>query len=420
MAFFATRRFCPLFITQFLGAFNDNLLKNALVILITYKIAEQIHENTQLLITIASGLFILPFFLFSATAGQLADKYDRAKLTRIIKIAEIFIMLFATIGFFLHNHWLLITVLFASGMHSTFFGPIKYALLPQHLRPSELVEGNAYIEAATFIAILLGTICGGLSIMHSTGEHEVSTMLLVISLLGYLTSKFIPYSPAPQPNLILNHNIWQATKKIMSYSYENKRVFFSILAISWFWFLGITFLSQFPNFVKHQLHAESKIVTSFLTAFSVGIALGSIIGSKILKGKISSKYVPLAAIGMAIFIVDLYFTSQSKVFFNLSGLLAYQVFYNITESTHILIDLLLIAICAGIYIVPLYVIVQIESEQVHLARIIAANNVFNALFMVLSTIFCLFMLTINRPTIDIFLSLAIVNIIVAYLIYKLL
>lgn len=420
MSLLTKQRFLPLFITQFLGAFNDNLLKNAIVILITYKIAEQLEFSTQLLITIASGLFILPFFLFSATAGQLADKYDRATLTRIIKIAEIIIMCFAALSFSLQNPWLLILALFASGTHSTFFGPIKYALLPQQLLPNELMVGNAYIEGATFFAILFGTICGGLIIVHTTGELQVSALLIGIAIFGFIASRYIPDAPAPVPNLEINHNVIQATRKIMDFSQENKRVFISILGISWFWFIGITFLSQFPNFVKLELHAESKVVILFLTIFSVGMAAGSLLSSNFLKGQVRSTFVPIAAIGMSIFIIDLYFASKSQTFFNISGLLNYKVFLHLPGSTRVLIDLFLISLFGGAYIVPLYTLVQQESPNTHMARIIAANNVYNALFMVLSAIFCIIMISHGQTIREIFLSIGVFNLLMGFMIYKLL
>ncbi len=418
MALIASRRFLPLFLTQFLGAFNDNVLKNALVILITYKIAYETGDNAQVLVTIAAGVFILPFFLFSATAGQLADKYERTRIVRIVKIVEILIMLLASLGFIAHNSWYLIIVLFAAGMHSTFFGPLKYALLPQLLAKSELINANAYISGATFIAILLGTICGGLLILNDSGEFVISLILISIAVLGYITCILIPYAPAPDPGLKININILQETGKIIKYAKANQRVFIAVLGISWFWLLGATFLSQFPNFVKNVIHAEAKVVTIFLLLFSIGVALGSFICSTILRGKITSKFVPYAALGISIFTLDLYFACGNQMYFNINGLLSYQVFLHMQPSIRIMLDILLIAVSAGIFIVPLYAIVQHESNSIYLARIIAANNVLNALFMVVSAAFTLSMLSFARGIPDVFFTIAIVNIFVGWMIYN--
>ncbi len=404
MSLLRTRRFLPLFLTQFLGAFNDNLLKNALVMLVTYRIAAQTGENAQLLVTLAAGLFILPFFLFSATAGQLADKFDRARLTRIIKIAEIVIMLFAAAGFALENTWFLLFVLFCMGTHSTFFGPIKYALLPQHLQGEELLPGNAYIEAGTFLAILLGTLLGGVLILQSGGVWLISSALLSVALLGYLASRHIPPAPPPEPALVINRNPWRETWRIVGFARADKRVFRCILGISWFWLVGATFLSQFPPYVKDVLHAEAAVVTLFLTVFSVGIGVGSFLCNKLLRGHISSAYVSLAALGMAAFGVDLYFASLHG---GASGL------------PHIVLDLFAIAVSAGLYIVPLYAIMQHESEAAHRARIIAANNVINALFMVAAALFTLLMLSFSFTIPQVFLSISAANALAALYIRKL-
>jgi len=404
-----SQRFLPLFLTQFLGAFNDNLLKNAMVMLITYSIVTDTQENTQLLVTIAMGIFILPFFLFSATAGQIADKYERSKIVRLIKIAEILIMLFASIGFIMQNTWLLMTALFFSSIHSTFFGPLKYSLLPQHLQITELLIGNAYVEAGTFLAILLGTICGGLIIMQQHGTYIISLGLLCVAVLGYASSKYIPLAPAPAPYLKINYNFWQETIKIMSYSYKNKSVFTCILAISWFWLIGATFLAQFPVYVKHYLHAESSVVTLLLTIFSLGVGTGSFISCKLLKGKIKSTYVPIATFGISAFIVDLYFATSSNNYFNLPSLLSFQQFIHMASSWRIILDTLFISICAGIYIVPLYAIMQNKSDKDYLARIIAANNVFNALFIVLSVFFTLAMNAASRTIPEVFLIVGLIN-----------
>ncbi len=404
---FFKKSFLPLFITQFLGAFNDNLLKNALVMLVTYRIAVEQHQNAQILVTLAAGLFILPFFLFSATAGQFADKYDRAQLTRIIKIAEILIMLCASIGFYTQHINFLLFSLFCMGTHSTFFGPIKYALLPQHLPEKDLLSGNAYIEAGTFLAILLGTILGGLLILQPQGVSFISFSLIGLAIIGYISSRFIPIAPAPEPEIKINYNIWSETCKIIGFSRQNKKVFLSILGISWFWLIGATFLSQFPTYAKDVLHGDETLVTLFLTIFSLGIGIGSIWCNKLLKGQIQSTYVPLAALGISIFTIDLYFASNA--FTNGTSLISALDFLKNTQGLHIIIDLLLIAVCSGIYIVPLYAIMQHSSEPLHRARIIAANNVLNAAFMVVSALLTVLLLKLSYTIPQIFLFIAIIN-----------
>lgn len=413
-----TQRFLPLFITQFFGAFNDNLLKNALIILITYDLTITSTYNPQMLVTIAAGVFILPFFIFSAIAGQFADKYDRAQIARIVKIFEIIIMSLATIGFLLNSVWFLLIVLFASGVHSTFFGPVKYALLPQQLHANELLNGNAYIEAGTFLAILCGTILGGILIIQTHGPLLVSIFLLLIAIVGYCSSIYIPKAPAPVPLLKINYNIVHETYRLIKYSRMNTKVMLTIICISWFWFIGATFLAQMPSFVKIYLQAEASVVTIFLTIFSVGIAIGSFICSKLLKGAIKSSYVPAAALGMSLFIIDLYFCSLDPLFYNLHALYSLPRFLHFSISWRIMLDLLFIAICGGIYIVPLYTIMQHNADKNYLARIIATNNIFNALFMVLAVLFTLLMLQMQRSIPDVFLAIAIINLVIALLLRR--
>ncbi len=413
MPLFHSKRFLPLFLTQFLGAFNDNLLKNALVMLVTYHVAVQTGSNAQILVTLAAGLFILPFFLFSATAGQLADKYDRAKLTRIIKIAEIAIMAIAIAGFAIQNVALLLFALFCMGVHSTFFGPIKYVLLPQHLHDDELLQGNAYIEAGTFLAILLGTILGGVLILQTGGVYYVSFALLALAITGYCISRYIPEAPAPEPTLIINRNIWQETLHIIGFSKTDKKVFLCILGISWFWLVGATFLSQFAPYVKNVIYADASVVTLLLTVFSIGIGIGSVLCNKLLHGVIKSTYVPLAAICMTIFGIDLYFASNAIALSYRTELMTLWEFIGSFSGLRILIDLFFIAVSGGVYIVPLYAIMQQKSEAIHRARIIAANNVMNALFMVAATLLTLAMLSLSFTIPQVFLTVALLNGLVA-------
>ncbi|HYV88518.1 MAG TPA: MFS transporter, partial [Candidatus Polarisedimenticolia bacterium] len=309
LAILKTRRFLPLFITQFMGALNDNIFKNALIILVTFRIAAETGIDGQLWATIAAGIFILPFFLFSATAGRFADKFEKSRLIVIIKVAEIAIMALAAFGFDQQNISVLMTVLFLMGTHSTFFGPLKYSILPAHLATNELLGGNALIEAGTFLAILIGTIAGGVFILTGQGIAVVSAMVLSVAVLGLLASLAIPKAPAEAPDLKLGWNIAKHTWEMTRYAAEQRDIFLSILGISWFWLIGSVYLSQFPTFSKDVLGADNNVVTLFLTAFSLGIGAGSMLCSRLLKGEISARYVPLGALGVTLFTVELYFAS---------------------------------------------------------------------------------------------------------------
>lgn len=404
-----TRRFLPLFVTQFLGAFNDNVFKNALVMLIAYKLANETGGNAQLLVTLAAALFILPFLLFSATAGQLADKIDRAKLARCTKIGEILLMGIAALGFYTDSIYFLLFVLFCLGTQATFFGPIKYALLPQHLQEHELIAGNAYIEAGTFLAILIGTILGGLLIMHEAGAHFISAAIVLVALAGYMTSRYIPDAPAPMPELTVSWNIPRETWRIIQHDRGNRRVFLSILGISWFWLVGATFLSQFPTYAKDVIGSDETVVTLFLTVFSVGIGIGSLLCNRLLKGKVESTHVSYAAFGITLFTLDLFFASGTAVHAGEGVWMNAWEFLRYASSWRILFDLLGVAVCGGIYIVPLYAIMQHDSDPNSRARTIASNNVINAVFMVLSALATMLMLQQHFTVPQVFLTVGLLN-----------
>jgi acyl-[acyl-carrier-protein]-phospholipid O-acyltransferase/long-chain-fatty-acid--[acyl-carrier-protein] ligase len=414
----ASRRFLPLFVTQFLGAFNDNLFKNAIAILILYRIFDQAGANGQILVTIGTGLFILPFFLFSATAGQLADKFAKPRLIRAVKLCEIVVMALAALGFALGNAYFLMGVLFLMGSQSAFFSPLKYGLLPEHLSEQELVGANALLEAGTFLAILLGTIAGGLLILAEGGTAIVSAMLLVLALAGWAASLFIPPAKPATPDLRVNWNLYIETRDILLHAAERREVLLSILGISWFWLVGATFLAQFPAFAKEVLGGNQEVVTLLLTVFSLGIGAGSMLCDRLLKGEITARYVPLGALGMALFSVDLYLASGSV---GASGpLLGAAAFLAAPENWRMLADLFLIAACGGLYIVPLYAILQSRAEAAWRARIIAGNNIINALFMVAGAVFFAGLLAIGFTVTDIFLVIALANVLAAVYICKLL
>ena len=419
MNLFTTHRFLPLFITQFLGAINDNLFKNALVMLVTYKLAPATGENAQLLVTLAAALFILPYFLFSATAGQVADCYDRARVARATKIMEIVVVCIGAVGFYLNQPYFLLFVLFCLGVQATFFGPVKYALLPEHLHDDELLAGNGYIEAGTFLAILLGTIAGGILILKPNGEHLISIAMIVVAVFGYIASRFIPNAPASSATVKINWNIATETWKIIQHDRKNKRVFRVILAISWFWLVGATFLSQFPTYAKDVLHGDETVVTLLLMLFSIGIGFGSILCNKLLKGEIKGTFVPWAALGLALFAGDVYFASNLPEYQG-EHLLTYIEFASQAVYWRISFDLFAFAACGGVFIVPLYAIMQHESEPEFRARTIATNNVINAFFMVLSAIATLLMLKFGYSVPQVFLATAIGNAIMAiYMFIKL-
>ncbi len=412
-----TKRFLPLFITQFLGAFNDNVFKNALVMFVTFKVASASEGDAQTLVIMAGALFILPYFLFSATAGQMADKYDRAFLARATKIWEMIIVSIGAVGFVVGNAYFLLFVLFCLGIQSTFFGPIKYALLPQHLKENELLAGNAYIEAGTFLAILLGTIAGGLLIMAEGGNMLIAGAMISCALGGYMTSRVIPQADAPMPSLEVNWNIPKQTWDMVQHDRKNRRVFLSILGISWFWVVGAAFLSQFPAYAKDIIGGDETVVTLFLTLFSIGVGIGSLLSIALLKGEVKSTYAPWAAGGIALFSLDLFWVSHGITpSATLMG--AWQWMADST-SWRVLFDMLMIAVCGGLYVVPLYAIMQHESEEQHRARTIATNNVMNALFMVLSSLVIIALLKGGTTIPQLFLCLALCNGVAVVVIRKL-
>ena len=407
-----SRRFLPLFVTQFLGAMNDNLFKQALVVLVTFRLAQALDINGQIFVTVAAGVFILPFFLFSATAGQLADKYEKSRSIRIIKAFEIAIMSLAVMGYYTEAPYFLMAVLFLMGTQSAFFGPLKYSILPDHLRDDELIGGNALIEGATFLAILIGTIAGGLIILTERGTEITSIAVVAFAVLGWATSRSIPEAPAAAPDLKVSFNIATETWRMIGFAREKKTVFMSVLGISWFWVVGATFLSQFPNFTKLVLGGDETVVTLFMAMFSIGIGLGSLWCNKLLGGKISARYVAVGGLAMTAFMVDLAIVTWNSTpavgsMINASGFMAE------TTNWRILFDLLAISMAAGIYTVPLYAILQHDSERQHRSRTIAANNILNALFMVLGSLVVTWMLGNDWSIPQVFLMLAIANACVA-------
>ncbi len=414
--------FLPLFITQFLGAFNDNVYKNALIILIIFQGSTLYGMDTNVVVTLSAGIFILPMFLFSATAGQIADKYEKSMLIRRVKILEIVIMAFAIFGFYLENIAMLITLLFLMGAQSALFGPLKYSILPQHLSERELTGGNGLIAMGTFLAILLGTILGGVLIsVEEFGPFIIACLVVVFAIMGFLSSRFIPKAAAAEPELKINWNIATQTIRVMQYAMENRSVFIGVIAISWFWLLGATYLSQVPAYSKDILGSNNEVVTLLLTMFSIGIGIGSVLCEKLSKGRIELGLVPLGAIGLTLFSIDIYFASEYFVSLSLpAGEMNFSQFMSISGSWRVLIDLVLIGLFGGFYTVPLSAMVQKRSNPLHRARVIAANNILSALFMVISAIGTVILLKIGFSIYQIFLCLGLLNIVVVGILFILL
>ncbi len=409
------RRFLPFFLTQALGAFNDNVFKQALVIMISHRSLTLLGlKDTELTIA-AAGIFILPFFLFSATFGQFADRYEKSRLIRLTKLLEIVVMTLAAIAFALDSLGLLLVVLFLMGTQSTLFGPAKFGILPQHLAPEELVGGNGLIESATFLCILIGMILGSFLIVRSSGPTIVSLVVLFIAVLGYLTSRKIPLAPATAPDLVINYNLFAETWRNLNFLRGNRTVFLSILGISWFWFFGATFLQVMPGYAKNILGGTEEVTTLAMTLFSLGIGAGSLLCEKLSHRTVEIGLVPLGALGMTLFGADLYFAHPDAA--TVSGLGAWE-FVQRDGNWRVVLDLVLIGAFGGLYIVPLFALVQQRSEPSHRSRIIAGNNILNAAFMVVSAIGSIIALKfLSIP--ELLLATAILNAIVAIYIFSL-
>jgi 1-acyl-sn-glycerol-3-phosphate acyltransferase len=412
------RRFWPLFWTQFLGAFNDNLFKNALVILIAYRSMTLLGISSATIVVACAGIFIFPFFLFSATAGQLADHYPKWQLIRWVKVWEIGVMVVAGVGFATDNLALLLAVLFLMGMQSTFFGPAKYAILPELLDDETLVGGNALVAMATFLAILLGTITGGLVV--AGGDRWVSRLgplVLAVAILGFATSIFIKKLPAANPDLPVSFDPVKPTIDILRLTRRVHTVFLSVLAISWFWFLGASFLSLLPNFSKDVLGGSETVVTLCLATFCVGIGTGSMLCERLSRRHLELGLVPLGSIGISVFAIDLAFSGWRFAASANGGLLTVAQFMREPGGAHVLIDLFMIAVFSGFYTVPLMTFIQQRSASAERSRVIAGNNILNALLMVLSSFMLVGLLAAAVSIPGIFLILAMLNIAVAIYIY---
>jgi hypothetical protein len=418
------RRFGPFFATQFLGALNDNIFRNGLVILITFQGVRVAGMDHTQLANVAAGLFILPFFLFSATAGQLADKYEKSMLIRRIKILEIALMMLATYALVSNSYSVLLLVLFFMGCQSTMFGPVKYAYLPQHLADDELVGGNALVESGTYIAIILGLIAGGIVVgdeiasgLEINKQTLLGACLVIVALIGYATSRQVPQTQAVDPALKINWNAWQETWHMVKFAREERSVFLSILGISWFWFFGSAMTIQIPAYTLDILNGNEAITTSLLAAFAVGVGIGSLLCERMSGHRIELGLVPFGSIGLSLFAIDLYFAQPESHLIAVSSI---GEFLGRSGSWRILADLALLGAFGGFYSVPLYALIQKRSKRQHLSRIIAANNIINALLMVSAAVISVIVLKSGFSIPQLFLVIAALNALVAIYIYSLL
>lgn len=402
----STRRFLPMFITQFFGALNDNVYKQALLLVITYGWINQQAADVSTLNNLAALLFILPYFIFSATAGQIADKFERSQLIRGIKILEIVIMLIGSAGFLLGNLWLLLLALFMMGTHSTFFGPIKYAILPEILKPNELMSGNALFQSGTSIAILIGMILGGAVISVSQGNLIwISLTVVIIAVLGYLSSRFILKQQVSSPDLKIDWNFFRTSFQTLKYAKSLPLIFMILLGNSWYWFYGATYLTQIPQLTQQNLHASENVVSLLLTFFSVGIGVGSLLCRRIGGSEVNIKMVPVGAIGLTLFAFYLalslaYVPERTGAMLNVNDMFNHGMVYY-----HVMLAVTLLGISGGFYIVPLYAMMQAYSPRSHRARVVAANNILNAVFMVSSAIFSIIILSVLKIDIKILFSI---------------
>lgn len=412
-ALLGQRRFAPFFWTQFLGAANDNLFKFAFTVLVTYQLQVSWLPAEQAGLVIGA-LFILPFVLFSATSGQLADKHDKARLMRLIKLLEIGIMVLGAVGIFANHVPVLLGCVFLLGLHSTLFGPVKYAYLPQQLNERELTGGNGMVEMGTFVAILLGNVAGGLLVVQ--GMHHVADACLVLALLGWITARFIPASPATDPGLVINWNPISETWRNLKLASTQLAVFRSLLGISWMWFFGAVFLANFPAFAKEVLHGDAQVASMLLVVFSVGVGVGSLLCEVMSRRHVEIGLVPLGAIGMSVFAIDLYFASRGLPPAETLGVGAF-----LAQPAHwrVLADLGLLALFAGLYSVPMYALIQLRAQPTHRARIIAANNILNAIFMIASSVIAGALLAAGLSIPQLFLVIGLANALVAAYIFLL-
>ncbi len=404
-ALLTQRRFAPFFGAQFLGAFNDNLFKTALVTAITFDAASWTDLNVGLLNNLIAGLFILPFVLASATAGQIADKTDKAFLMRAVKLMEIAIMVIAAFGWAMHNLWLLVAAVVGMGLHSTIFGPVKHSYLPQHLSKQELIGGNGMVQMGTFVGILTGQLLGAAAMaLGGTGVTVIVVATIAVAVLGLLLTLLVPSSPPAAPDLVISRNVFAESARNLRFSAANRDVFIAMLANSWFWFFGAMILAQFPVYARDILHGAPEVFAVLLTAFSIGIGAGSLMCERLSGGRLHLGLVPIGALGLSLFGIDLYFASTQAMPAQVTA-----ASLLVGEQFRILLDCFLLGAFGGIYVVPLFALIQTRSEPSHLSRTIGGMNILNALFMVVAALIAMVLLSIGLSVPGIFLFTAVAN-----------
>lgn len=407
------RKFLPFFLTQFFGAFNDNAFKFSMLTLISYHLTEA-QAQSEYYQALAAALFILPFFLFSATSGQLADKYDKAVLIRVIKVFEVFLMIIGSFSLYFGSIWGMLLTLTGLGVHSTFLGPIKYSILPDHLPEQDLLGATGLVDASTFIAILLGTTLGSLAIgLSNMTPYLAIFMTILVALFGLVSSLFIPRAPGSAVGLQIDFQFLRATFRLLKEATQQFSIFISILIISWFWLLGTVVLTKLPDYTNYVLGASNTVFALFLALFSVGIALGSLSVNFVFRGKIVLSLAAWAMLGFSFFNFDLYWVSSYST--QHASLITFTAFFNSWSHCRIAFDLFMLAFCSGLYVVPLYTHLQVISPPGMRAQVIAANNIYNALFMVLGSLMVMGLLYFSAAIPQIFLILSILNVIAALL-----
>lgn len=416
------RRFLPLFMTQFLGAFHDNLFKNALIVMILYHVATAtgMSEKTQgLLTTAAAGCLVFPFFIFSAIGGQLASRYPKNRVMQVIKLIEIGIAVFGAASLLLQSIPLSFLTLFALGTHSALFGPCKYSYLPEQLQSNELIGGNALLNTGTFLAILLGTIAGTTIMAMNFGTYITGLMLILVAVIGYIYSKYIVEGPMVNPDAKIGLNPLTETLSVLRFAFSQHRdIVGSILGKGWFFCIGSLFLSQFPNYVKGTLIAEEYVLTLFTVLFSVGIAIGGLLNNRLLRGRISATYVPWATIGLSIFSMDIY-AATGHVVHQIDGSRAtLDQFIEYGAHWRIMLDVFMVAIFGGVFVVPLTAILQDKTEERTRAQIMAGSSITDSLFMVISAVVAGTLISMGWEVRELFFVFAVVNLGVAALIFS--
>ncbi|MEQ1789354.1 MAG: MFS transporter [Rickettsiales bacterium] len=412
---FTSRRFLPMFLATFLGTFNDNIIRAGLVVMIAYAAKHDISLSTEpeILVTICSGLLVLPMVLFSSLAGQLADKYEKSRLVIFTKIAELFIMFGAAYGFYYHDITLLMWLLFISGTHSTFYVPIKFSILPQHLKHGELLAGNGFIASGSYLAILAGMIVGGLII--EAPNNIIGITIIIIAICGFIASLFIPSAPSAHPQTKITFNLWRGSLDLIKYARRDIILVRTILALSWFITVGSIYISQFANYARGVIHADNEVYIIFLTVFSVGVAAGSLICDALLKSKISTRFTPFATIGIALFTALMVFFTPAPMG---DGLMTVSEFFSVSSHLLVLVCMLMVALCGGLYMVPLYAILQSRTQASHRSQIIAASNLSDSLSMTLAAIVSTILLSSGLGVQDLFIIVAFITLGMAWYVKK--